>query len=97
MAITVKQDIVGLDVSVHNSPCMNIQQRTGELSHPKSDGVFGKRLARDVESEVPAIHQIDYQVSALPVSDWSIPPCKPQHTSIRYPGSCIADCTETGG
>lgn len=56
MSFTVKQHIVGLDVSVHDALAVDVAESTAELSDPEANGVLGEGFARDVEAQVAAIH-----------------------------------------
>lgn len=67
VSISVQKNIVWLDVSVDDVLAVNIAQGATKLSHPESHRFFGERLSRDVESQIAAAHQIDYQVHVLDV------------------------------
>lgn len=64
VAFRIQQDIVRLDVPVHNSLPVYVAQRAAQLGNPETDGFFGKGLAGNVEAEVTAVHQVYYYVPA---------------------------------
>jgi len=70
MALVVQQYVVWFNVSVYDSLLMDISQRTTELCNPKSNRLFRERLPGDVEAEVTARHEIDNNVSRVPVSNY---------------------------
>lgn len=63
MAVRVQQHIVGLDVPVDNALLVDVAHGTPELGHPETHGLFCKCLSRNVESQIAAVHEIDYDVS----------------------------------
>ena len=50
MAIRIKKDIVGLDISMDDILAVHISQSTSELCNPESNSLFGKGLSRNMES-----------------------------------------------
>ena len=68
VAVRVQQDVVRLDVSVHNALLVDVAHGTPKLGHPEPHSLLRERLSRDVESQVAAVHEIDHNVSV---------PCQP--------------------
>ena len=64
MTVRVQQHIVRLDIPVHNALLMDVAHGASKLSHPKSHCLLCECLPRNVESQVTAVHEIDYDVSA---------------------------------
>lgn len=62
MTLRVQQDIIRLDIPVDDALFVNVFQCTSQLCNPESNGLFGESLSRNVESQVPAIHQVYHQV-----------------------------------
>ena len=62
MAIGIQKHVVGLDVSVDNVLSVDVAQGTAELCDPKPYGRFGKRLSRDMETQITAAHEVNNQV-----------------------------------
>lgn len=50
VSLRIKQDIVGLDIAVHDALPVDVAQGTTQLGDPEADGVLGEGLARDVEA-----------------------------------------------
>jgi hypothetical protein len=65
MAFGIEQHVVGLDVPVHDTLLVYVPHSAAELGYPEADCLFCESFARDVESKVTAVHQIDDDVSAL--------------------------------
>lgn len=68
MAVAVEEDVVGLNVAMHDAAGVDIDQGAGQFGHPEPNGVLGKGLARDVEAQIAAVHQVDHQVPARTVT-----------------------------
>jgi hypothetical protein len=68
VAVRVQQNVVRLDISVHNALLVDVAHGTPKLGHPEPHGLLCERLSRDVESQVAAVHEIDHNISA---------PCQP--------------------
>lgn len=56
VSLGIQQDVIRLDVAVHNALPVDVAQSTAELRDPEADGVLGEGLARDVEAQIAAIH-----------------------------------------
>jgi hypothetical protein len=65
VAVRVEQHVVRLDVPVHDALLVDVAHGASKLGHPEAHCLFCERLSRDVESQVAAVHEIDYNVSAL--------------------------------
>jgi hypothetical protein len=65
VAIAVKENIVGLHISMNNILTMNVPQCAAQLGNPKADGFFGEGLSRYMESEIATTHEIDNEVPNL--------------------------------
>ena len=63
VAVRVKQDVVRLDVPVYDALTVYVADGAAELCYPEAHGVLCKCLARDVEAEVTAVHQINDDVA----------------------------------
>ena len=96
VAFRVEQNVVWLDVSVDNALLVYVAHGATELGYPKAHGVFCEGLARDVEAQITAVHEIDDNVPGV-VSVVSGASGARGYTGIQCPGSCSAGCRETGG
>jgi hypothetical protein len=56
MAIRIKKDIIGLDISMDDILAVHISQSTSKLGNPESNSLFGKGLSRNVKSQISASH-----------------------------------------
>lgn len=63
MAVGVEQHVVRLDVSVHDALLVDVAHGASQLGHPEPHGLLGEGLSRDVEAQVAAVHEVDYDVS----------------------------------
>jgi hypothetical protein len=73
MAILVKQHVVWLDVTVHDALGMYVSQRTSQLRYPEAHCIFREGLARNVEAQISARHEVHDQVPASGQSDSPLP------------------------
>ena len=64
MALGIQQHVVWLDVPVHDALLVDVAHGASKLGHPEPYCLLRERLSRDVESQVAAVHEIDYNVSA---------------------------------
>jgi hypothetical protein len=62
VAIGIQEDVIGLDISVDNVLLVNIPQRTAQFGNPEPNSLFSEGLSGDVESQITAAHQIDYEI-----------------------------------
>ena len=63
VAVGIQQHVVRLDVPVHDTLGVYVADSAAQFGYPEAHGVLGESLARDVETEVAAVHQIDDDVS----------------------------------
>ena len=97
VSVRVQQHVVRLNVPMHDALLVNVAHRTPKLGHPETHCLLRESFSRDVESQVAAIHEIDYNVSAFRQPRQGRLVTLFPHTDIRYPGSCNASCREKGG
>ena len=58
MATLVQQHVVRLDVAVHDALLVDVSKGATELGHPEPYRFLGEGFARDMEAEVPTVHEI---------------------------------------
>ncbi len=63
VAVRVEQDVVRFDISVHDALLVDVAHGAPKLGHPEPYCLFCKSLARDVESQITAVHEIDYDIA----------------------------------
>ena len=67
MAVRVKEDVVRFDVAVDNALLVDIAHSAAQLGDPEAHGLLGEGLARDVEAQVAAVHEVDDDIEVLDV------------------------------
>jgi len=67
MALHIEEDVVWLDVSMHDALAVYISQSTSQLRHPKSYCIFRKGLPMDMESKISAGHQVHDEVHVFDI------------------------------
>ncbi len=89
VTISVKEHIVGFYVAMDNVVAMNITQSTSKLRYPEADRIFGKRLSRNVKSQIAAAHEIDNEVPVEQKRGLSVPGEDVPRTGLCSVGECI--------
>jgi hypothetical protein len=56
MAVRVQQNVIRLDISVHDALLVDVAHGTPKLGHPEPHSLLCKSLSRDVEPQVTAVH-----------------------------------------
>ena len=62
MAISVKQNVVRLYVSMHDALAVNITQSAAEFGKPELHSILCKRFSGYMKPKIATIHEIDYNV-----------------------------------
>ena len=61
----IEQNIVRLDVSVHDTLFVDVSQGAAQLGHPEPHRFFGEALASNVEAQISTVHQVNDDVPGI--------------------------------
>lgn len=63
MSLGIQQHVIGLEIAMDDTLRMDILQGAAKLGHPEPHCFLREALARDMKSEIAAIHQVDHNVA----------------------------------
>ena len=66
VAFGVEQNVVRLQVSVHDALLVYIPQCACQFGHPEANGILSHGLSRDMESQIAAVHKVLHNVPSCP-------------------------------